>query len=98
MPPRPGSFEKIRPRTTSYSLVIPEELLPIRGGRHKTNWELSAARSFSVIRFFLKKGLKPERFSARGYGEYRPVADNSTTTGRSKNRRIEIAIVRGRMR
>lgn len=71
--------------------------LPIRGGKHKTNWELSAARSFSVIRYFIRQGLKPKRFSARGYGEYRPVADNSTTTGRSKNRRIEITIIRGRM-
>jgi len=67
---------------------------PIRRGPHKTNWELSAARAFSVIRFFTRKGLPPKRFHARGYGEYRPATDNSTLAGRRKNRRIELTIVR----
>ncbi len=67
---------------------------PIRSGPHKTNWELSAARAFSVIRFFAKRGLTPERFHARGYGEFRPQGDNSTVHGRMKNRRIELTIVR----
>jgi chemotaxis protein MotB len=68
--------------------------LPIVGGTHQTNWELSAARSFSVIRYFARRGLSPKRFQARGYGEYRPVADNETAEGRGKNRRIEITVVR----
>jgi chemotaxis protein MotB len=38
--------------------------------------------------------LKPERFSAIGYGEYRPVASNDTTAGRAKNRRVEVSIIR----
>jgi chemotaxis protein MotB len=69
--------------------------LPIVGGAHKTNWELSAARSFSVIRYFARRGLSPERFQARGYGEFRPLGDNETVEGRAKNRRIEITIARG---
>lgn len=68
--------------------------LPIKGGDHKTNWELSAARAFSVIRYFADRGLEPKRFHARGYGEFRPTAENTTPEGRAKNRRIEITIIR----
>lgn len=66
----------------------------IVGGRLRSNWELSAARSFAVIEFLLAQGLKPERFNARGYGQYRPVASNLTAEGRSQNRRIEISLIR----
>ncbi|MEK7389006.1 MAG: OmpA family protein [Elusimicrobiota bacterium] len=66
----------------------------IVGGRFRTNWELSAARSFSVIEFLIKQGLQPERFQARGYGPYRPVASNATREGKSRNRRIEISLIR----
>lgn len=66
----------------------------IVGGRFRTNWELSAARSFAVIEFLMKQGLKPERFQARGYGPYRPVADNATAEGKTLNRRIEISLIR----
>lgn len=67
---------------------------PIAGGRHKTNWELSAARAFAVIDFFKAAGLPPERFRARGYGEFRPAGDNKTAEGRRRNRRIELSLVR----
>ncbi|MFH1620118.1 MAG: OmpA family protein [bacterium] len=62
--------------------------------RHKTNRELSAARAFSVIDFLTKQGVAPDRLTALGYGEYRPVADNATEEGRRKNRRIEITVLR----
>lgn len=68
--------------------------VPIVGGRHKTNWELSAARAFSVIRFLEESGLHPERFHARGYGEHRPAVANTDEASRARNRRIEISIVR----
>lgn len=68
--------------------------VPIAGGRYRSNWELSAARSFSVIDFLIRKNLDPQRFHARGYGEYRPVASNETQEGRDKNRRIEISLIR----
>jgi len=59
-----------------------------------SNWELSAARAFSVLRFLIQIGIPPERLSALGYGEYMPVAPNNTPEGRSLNRRIEINILR----
>ena len=67
---------------------------PLHHSRLRDNWELSAARAFSVGQYFMEHGLSPERFNARGYGEQRPVATNLTIEGRAKNRRIEISIVR----
>lgn len=67
---------------------------PITAGRHKTNWELSAARSFGVIEYLRSQGLAVSRFRARGYGEFRPVGDNATIEGRRRNRRIELSLVR----
>ncbi|MBI5243652.1 MAG: flagellar motor protein MotB [Elusimicrobia bacterium] len=62
----------------------------------KSNWELSAARAFSVLRFFEKRGVPSSRLSAIGYGEFRPVKANDTPEGREANRRIEITILRRR--
>ncbi|PCI36127.1 MAG: hypothetical protein COB53_10295 [Elusimicrobia bacterium] len=66
----------------------------ILSGSYKTNWELSAARAFSVIEFFTGQGMAPQKFQVRGYGEHRPIASNNTEKGRAQNRRIEIRIVR----
>jgi len=68
--------------------------VPVTGGRYRSNWELSAARAFSVIEALGRRGLPPDRFHARGYGEYRPVAPNGTAEGRARNRRIEISLIR----
>jgi len=58
-----------------------------------TNWELSAARAASVVRFLQSEcGIEPERLSLRGYSYYRPVASNATEKGRRQNRRIEIIL------
>ena len=68
--------------------------LPIATERFPSNWELSAARAARVIRFLLEESqIKPERLSAAGYGEYRPIASNSTPEGRARNRRVDIVLV-----
>ncbi|MBI3548144.1 MAG: OmpA family protein [Elusimicrobia bacterium] len=59
-----------------------------------SNWELSAARAFAVLRFLEKAGVPPERLSAIGYGEFKPQGSNETPEGRAANRRIEVSIVR----
>ncbi len=60
---------------------------------YATNWELSVARAATVARFLHETvGLKPERISATGFGEYRPIAPNETDEGRRQNRRIEIIL------
>lgn len=68
--------------------------VPIAGGRYRTNWELSAARAYSVVDHFVAKGVPASRFSLRGFAEHRPVAPNDTAEGRGLNRRIEITLLR----
>jgi len=60
---------------------------------YPTNWELSVARSTSVVRFLQENGIPPERMIPAGRGEYEPVAPNDTPEGRQKNRRIEIMLI-----
>lgn len=69
--------------------------VPIHTAQYNSNWELSSARAFSVIYYFINKGLAPERLIAHGLGEFRPAAPNETEADRAKNRRIEITVVRG---
>jgi len=66
---------------------------PIRSFVFPSNWELSAARAASVVHLFADSGVRPERMAAIGYGEYQPVTDNDTAEGRSKNRRVILAIL-----
>ncbi|MBI5242724.1 MAG: flagellar motor protein MotB [Elusimicrobia bacterium] len=69
--------------------------IPIVGGPYRTNWELSVARSYSVIAALVLKGVPARRLVASGYGELHPAADNSTVDGRGLNRRVEIVILCG---
>lgn len=68
---------------------------PISTQEFPSNWELSTTRATNVVRFFIEeKGLDPDRFSAAGYGEYRPLRPNDTAENRSYNRRVDIVIRR----
>ncbi len=70
---------------------------PIKYSGWKSNWELSNARALSVLHYLIDKNISPERLSATGYGEYRPVASNFFTAGRDKNRRVEIVVLPGKI-
>lgn len=68
--------------------------LPIATSRFPSNWELAAARAARVVRFLVSEGgLDPTRLSAAGYGEFRPIADNETSDGRARNRRVDIVLL-----
>ena len=68
--------------------------IPVReGGKYRSNWELSAARAFSVVRFFMNQGIEPSGLSAIGYGAYRSKYANDTKENRAMNRRIEINVI-----
>jgi chemotaxis protein MotB len=60
--------------------------------KYATNWELSAARAINVTRYLQKQGIDPALLASVAYGEYKPIADNSTSEGRAKNRRIAIIL------
>ena len=61
-------------------------------GKADKNLELSQARADAVRDYLISKGVPAERMTARGYGQDRPIADNSTKAGRAKNRRVEFDI------
>lgn len=61
---------------------------------YKSNWELSVARSYSVIERLAASGVPPARLIAAGYGEHRPLAPNADDASRARNRRVEILILR----
>ncbi|HVP56623.1 MAG TPA: flagellar motor protein MotB [bacterium] len=68
--------------------------VPIHNQDFASNWELSTARATTVVRYFLDHyGFHPERISASGYAEFRPIASNDTPESRAKNRRVDIVIL-----
>ncbi|MBC8016088.1 MAG: OmpA family protein, partial [Sporomusaceae bacterium] len=67
--------------TLSQQIVISghTDNVPINTREFPSNWELSSKRAINFMKFLLSQGkLQPERFSAIGYGEYRPMASNNT--------------------
>lgn len=68
--------------------------VPISTSIFPSNWELSAHRATTVLRYFVERhNIPPKRISAAGYGEYRPVASNATIGGKAKNRRVEVILL-----
>jgi len=65
---------------------------PIKKSSWKDNWELSAQRSLSVLRYLERKGMSADRLRAIAAGSSRPVASNSTASGKARNRRVEIVV------
>jgi outer membrane protein OmpA-like peptidoglycan-associated protein len=75
------------------------ELVEIGGhtdnrGNPEANLRLSEARARAVRDALVKRGVEPSRLVAKGYGDTRPIDDNKTETGRDKNRRVELRILR----
>jgi chemotaxis protein MotB len=65
---------------------------PIRRSGWKDNWELSAERALSVVRYLVERGVPEDNIRAVGCGAARPVASNATAKGKAKNRRVEIVV------
>ncbi|WP_044870368.1 flagellar motor protein MotD [Pseudomonas sp. LFM046] len=67
---------------------------PITTSQFPSNWELSTARAASIVRMLAMDGVAAGRLAAVGYGEFQPVADNTTAEGRARNRRVVLVISR----
>jgi len=63
-------------------------------GTNEYNLKLSKNRANSVADFFIKKGINRNKILTKGYGESKPIASNKTESGRAKNRRVEIKILK----
>jgi len=59
-------------------------------GKNESNLKLSEARAKAVVEAIVNAGIDKSRLSSTGYGEEKPIADNSTTEGKAKNRRVEL--------
>ncbi len=67
--------------------------IPIDTVEFPSNWDLSSARAASVVKELAKDGISPTRMAAVGYGEFHPIADNSTEQGRYQNRRVVLVLI-----
>jgi chemotaxis protein MotB len=81
---------------TNYNIRIEGHTddVPIHSARYANNWELSIARSFSVMKYLKEKtDVDPGRLTAVGYGETKPLYPNISEKNRSLNRRVEIVFI-----
>ena len=78
--------------------AYPQTLVDVYGhtdpsGGDQINIPLSQNRAEAVADYLGRRGVAPARIATQGFGSSRPIADNSTETGRAQNRRVEIRIV-----
>jgi chemotaxis protein MotB len=84
----------LRDVNNTVALVGHADAIPIHNQRFKSNWELSAARSLSLLALLASDyGIEESRLSIQSYGSYSPKSSNDTEAGRAENRRVEILIL-----
>ncbi|MBW1783775.1 MAG: flagellar motor protein MotB [Deltaproteobacteria bacterium] len=73
--------------------------IPIFTEKFDSNWGLSTARAVNIVKYLIEEGnVAPQRLSAVGYGELRPIVPNDSPRNRAKNRRVEVILEKGRRR
>jgi chemotaxis protein MotB len=86
----------LKPLTQPIRVEGHSDNTPIRTAVYPSNWELSTARATEIVKYLVNRHkMSALRLSAAGYGEFKPVADNSTIEGKQKNRRVDIVILDG---
>lgn len=98
LPGAAGKIEKIARVLAQHHLELRVEghsdNQPIHNAQFRSNWELSTARAMTVLMLLLDKcHYDPSKLSVAGYGQYRPVAENSTLAGRRRNRRVDLLVL-----
>ncbi|MGH6737285.1 MAG: peptidoglycan -binding protein [Methyloceanibacter sp.] len=68
------------------------DINPIVTPQFPSNWELSSARSISVVRYLMQQGISPEHLVAAGFGEFQPIDATTSDEALAKNRRIELKL------
>lgn len=91
-------FEILKKSTQQNDIFIAghTDNVPIREDardRYESNWTLSTYRAIEVVKYLTEQGISPKSVTAAGYGEYKPVADNTTAEGKAKNRRVELFLI-----
>ena len=68
------------------------DVRPVSGANFKSNWDLSAARSISVVQYLISLGVPAQRLVAAGFGEFQPLDPGNTEEAYKRNRRIELKL------
>lgn len=90
------AIAKMLQQYPSYDIIVSGHTddTPVNRSEFRSNWDLSSTRAIRFLDIMLENPkLDPKRFSAIGYGEYQPVAENTTADGKAKNRRVEVSIL-----
>ncbi|MFD0915143.1 peptidoglycan -binding protein [Pseudahrensia aquimaris] len=100
-----GEMTKLARALIELGAEIPDEIdwvlrvdghtdnIPLSGsGRIRDNWELSAARALSVVKYLIDQGVPANRLVAAGFGEFQPLETENTQEARDRNRRIELKL------
>ncbi|MCF6157098.1 MAG: hypothetical protein E3K32_00685 [wastewater metagenome] len=102
---RPKSKATLKKIAGIIKTEAPQEIIRIEGhtdndpikkqkDKYKSNWELSTARAAAVLHYLVDEcGISPAKVYIAGFGQYQPLADNSSKAGKAKNRRVEFVIV-----
>jgi len=94
LPALKAVIDRIAPLPNPLEIDGFTDSVPIQsGGTFRDNWELSAARAATVLRYALSvSAIDPSRMTLAGYGPYRPIASDTSEDGRALNRRVEIVV------
>jgi chemotaxis protein MotB len=88
-----GLAEILSPLTSPIRVEGHTDDRPIATAQFPSNWELSGARAARIVRLFESHGVAPARLSVAGQREHQPIADNATTEGRNRNRRVTLVVL-----
>ena len=93
---KPGSFPILN-QIAQVLIANPTYLIEIQGhtdnvGKPASNLILSDKRAAAVRDYLIKKGVNNDRMTSHGYGDTKPVAENTTPAGKAKNRRVEFVV------
>jgi chemotaxis protein MotB len=83
----------IRPLPNDLRIEGNTDDTPPDGILFMSNWDLSTARALAVLNALVTAGVRPDRLSAAGYGQYNPLVPNTDAASRAKNRRVDIVVI-----
>lgn len=88
-----GVGQKLKTAAGSILVEGHTDSIPVANVSFPSNWELSARRAVNVVKFLVDEcGIDPEKLSAAGYADSRPVASNDSSEGKALNRRVNLIV------
>ena len=86
-------IEMVLPLDNDIRVVGHTDDTPPDNSRYETNWDLSVGRAVMIVNYMVAAGVAPERLTASGQGEYRPILPNDSPENRLMNGRADIIVV-----